>query len=88
MNMEYFDLVLSDVHFAELVIAGLVTFGVFGAWRFFAIYLLLVFITFTQPDIMQYSMIILAVVMSLHYALASLSVLFSNETKSPFKDVT
>ena len=86
--MGYFDLVLSDPLFAQLVIAGLLIFGVFGAWLFYGVYILFVFITFFDPVVMQYSMIVLAGVMAFHYFVAAVSVVSSDGQKSPFRDVT
>lgn len=86
--MTYLDTVLLDPLFSQLVIAGFIVFGVFGAWRFYSVYLLFVFVTFTDTDLMQSSMIILVVVMSFQYVITGFSSVFSNETKSPFKEVT
>jgi len=82
--MDYITAVLNDPVFADYVIAGLVIFGIFGLWRFYALYILMIVITFEDADKMKWGMIVLVMVLSFHYTISLLTL----TQKSPFRDIT
>ena len=82
--MDYLTLVLEDPLFADYAIAGLVIFGIFGLWRFYALYLLIIVFTFNDATKMKYAIITLVMVLSFHYIISTLT----PTQKSPFRGIT
>jgi len=82
--MDYIETVLTDPLFSTMVIGGLVPFALFGQFRFYTYYLIIIFTTFTDETKMQAGLIILAAVLSFHI----ISSAFTSAGKTPLKDVT
>jgi|CXWL01.1.fsa_nt_gi hypothetical protein len=78
--------VLLNPAFFQLAIAGLICFGLFGGWRFYYLYLGILYMTTYHTQYRMYGMILLVVVMSFHYLIASIDPV--SRGSSPMKDIT
>ena len=83
--MSYIDAVLGNPLFSQLAIAGLIIFVLFGHWKYYWLFMFLVFVTIWDMNYLKYAMIFFSAVIVFHYATASLP--GSNDV-TPLKDVT